>query len=172
MKIRDAVSMLSSSDLSSLGPTTWADLGCGDGTFTVALAEVLAPGSVIHAMDSDASALRRIPAEHDGVSIVARRGDFTVFPWPFSALDGVLMANSLHFVAEQSRFLRSCESAMRGPRRFLVVEYDTSASNPWVPYPVSQARLSKLFLGYSLISLGSRASRYHRARLYAVLCVG
>jgi len=31
--------------------TTWADLGCGDGTFTRALATLLPPGGVIHAMD-------------------------------------------------------------------------------------------------------------------------
>jgi SAM-dependent methyltransferase len=172
MRIRDAVAMLSGADLSSLGLTTWADLGCGDGTFTVALAEVLAPGSVIHAMDVDASALRRIPASHQGVSITVYRGDFTSQPWPFGDLDGVLMANSLHFVRDQPAFVRVCESSLRGPRRFLIVEYDTSVSNPWVPYPVSRDRLGSLFVGYSVDVLGSRASRYQRARLYAALCVG
>lgn len=172
MKIRDAVAMLSASNLSSLGPTTWADLGCGDGTFTVALTEVLAPGSVIHAMDVDASSLRGIAAQHHGVSISTYRGDFTVLPWPFGDVDGILMANSLHFVADQPAFLRACESSMRGPRRFLIVEYDTSSANPWVPYPVSVSLLPELFAGYSVVFLGSRASRYHRARLYAALCVG
>ncbi len=172
MKFRDAVAMLSGADLSSLGLTTWADLGCGDGTFTVALAEVLAPGSVIHAMDVDASALRRIPASHQGVSIAVYRGDFTSQPWPFGDLDGVLMANSLHFVRDQEAFLRVCAASMREARRFLVVEYDTDRSNPWVPYPVSRARLGSLFVGYSVDFLGSRASRYHRARLYAALSVG
>jgi ubiquinone/menaquinone biosynthesis C-methylase UbiE len=37
------------------GAMTWADLGCGDGTFTLALAAILPRGSIIHAMDRDIS---------------------------------------------------------------------------------------------------------------------
>ena len=91
--------MLAESGVDALGPTKWADLGCGTGTFTVALADLLSPGSTIHAMDRDASVLRRIPPEHRGVSITTHRGDFTNHTWPFANLDGILMANSLHYVA-------------------------------------------------------------------------
>jgi tetratricopeptide (TPR) repeat protein len=38
----DAAAMLAGSDLHSLARATWADLGCGDGTFTLALADVIA----------------------------------------------------------------------------------------------------------------------------------
>jgi len=134
--------MLADSGLASLGPTTWADLGCGDGTFTRALARVLAPGSVIHAMDVDAVALRNIPSEHGGVRISTHRGDFMKQPWPFADLDGVLMANSLHYVENQAAFIRECESRMKPRRRFLIVEYDTSQRSRWVPYPVSHAALT------------------------------
>jgi len=78
-----------------LDGTTWADLGCGTGTFTLAFADLLAPGSVIHAMDSDASALRKIPPAHKSVSITTHRGDFLKPQiWRFADLDGILMANS------------------------------------------------------------------------------
>ena len=56
MRPRDAIDMLAESGVDALGPTIWADLGCGDGTFTLALASLLAPGSTIHAMDTDGSA--------------------------------------------------------------------------------------------------------------------
>src|SRR5262245_29380664 len=98
MQLRDAVDMLADSGVDALGPTTWADLGCGDGTFTRALAELLAAGSTIHAMDLDGSALRRIPSMQNRVRIATHRGDFTNQPWPFADLDGILMANSLHYV--------------------------------------------------------------------------
>src|SRR5262245_37975012 len=98
MRHRDAIDMLADSDLGSLGPTIWADLGCGDGTFTLALADVLASGSTIYAMDLDRRVLRTIPAAHKGVRIVAHHGDFTNPVWPFGDLDGILMANSLHYV--------------------------------------------------------------------------
>ena len=151
--------------------TAWADLGCGDGTFTLALATLLPQASVIHALDRDAAALRRIPALHSGTSIQTHMGDFTRFPWPFTGLDGVLMANSLHYVPDQRAWLRACEGAL-ARRRFLIVEYDTDQANPWVPYPIGKTVLTRVFqdAGYRTIEvLGSRPSIYRRAPLYAAL---
>ena len=140
VRLRDAIEMLAESGVDTLGPTTWADLGCGTGTFTLALADRLSPGSTIHAMDRDGSVLRRIPPEHKGVRIATHRGEFTKEEWPFDNLDGVLMANSLHYVDNQAAFIRRCERRMTMPRRFLIVEYDTDESSRWVPhgrcYPV------------------------------------
>src|SRR5262245_17288260 len=133
MRLRDAIDMLADSGAEALGPSIWADLGCGDGTFTLALADLLAPGSIIHAMDLDGSALRSMPSTNKGVGIITHRGDFLKQPWPFADLDGILMANSLHYVEQQAVFIRNCESQMKPQRRFLVVEYDTSAANRWGP---------------------------------------
>jgi ubiquinone/menaquinone biosynthesis C-methylase UbiE len=172
VRLRDAVDMLADSVVGALGPTTWADLGCGAGTFTLALANLLAPGSAIHAMDRDRWALRKIPSAHKGVSITTHLGDFTKQTWPFANLDGILMANSLHYVQDQSTFIRGCEPRMTLPRRFLIVEYDTDDASRWVPYPVSQARLTSLFADASYSSirmLRSRPSVYRRAALYAAL---
>ena len=58
----EAVGLISSGRLTnSPGPATWADLGCGDGTFTLALASLLPAGSTIYAVDQDAAALRALP---------------------------------------------------------------------------------------------------------------
>src|SRR5262245_35729322 len=171
MQRRDATEMLADSGVGELGPMIWADLGCGDGTFTLALADLLASGSVIHAMDLDASALRRIPSVFSRVRISTHHGDFMKQPWPFMDLDGILMANALHYVENQAAFIRACESQMKPRRRFLIVEYDTSEANRWVPYPISQTTLTTLFerAGYSSVRvLHSRPSLYRRAPLYAV----
>ena len=175
MRLPDAIEMLADSDIEAHRPTTWADLGCGDGTFTLALASLLAPGSAVHAMDRDASALRRIPSEQNGVRITTHRGDFTNALWPFAGLDGILMANSLHYVDQQAAFIRACEPRMTSPRCFLIIEYDTNDASRWVPYPVSRTRLAALFggAGYSSIRiLRSRPSVYRRASLYAAVIVG
>src|SRR5262245_40396053 len=110
MRLSDAREMLADSGIEALGPMTWAGLGSGEGTFTLALADVMAPGGVIHAMDLEQSALRRIPASHKGVRITTHRGDFMQPPWPFPDVDGILMANSLHYVEDQPGFIRACES--------------------------------------------------------------
>jgi trans-aconitate methyltransferase len=172
MRLRDAIGMIADSNVAALGPTTWADLGCGTGTFTLALAELLAAGSVIHAMDRDAAALRKIPSAYDGVSIATHRGDFTSPSWPFAKLNGILLANSLHYVEDQARFIKRCEARMTSPHRFLVVEYDTDEASRWVPHPVPRHRLLELFAaaGYpSITILASRPSVYRRATLYTVL---
>jgi hypothetical protein len=44
MRLRDAIELIAKSGVAALGPTTWADLECGTGTFTLALADQLAPG--------------------------------------------------------------------------------------------------------------------------------
>ena len=154
---------------------TWADLGCGDGTFTIALATLLPAGSTIHAMDRDRSALRHIPRAHSGTAIITHAGDFTKPPWPFDRVDGVLIANALHYVRDQPGFIRRSEAAMRSPYRWLVVEYDTDRANQWVPYPVSRNTLERLCAetGYGSITwLGTRPSIYRRAELYAAMIAG
>jgi trans-aconitate methyltransferase len=168
----DAIEMLADSGVAALGPTTWADLGCGSGTFTLALADLLAPESAVHAMDRDGSALRKIPASHKGVRITTHRGDFANQAWQFTDLDGILMANSLHYIEDQAAFIRTCQSRMTSPGRFLIVEYDTHDASRWVPYPVPQTRLTTLFgcaSNGSIRILRSRPSVYRRAPLYAAL---
>ena len=113
-----------------------------------------------------------IPSAHKGVRIKTHRGDFTNQTWPFADLDGILMANSLHYVDDHATLIRACERRMTSPRRFLIVEYDTNEASRWLPYPVSQSRLTGLFAsaGYSSIKiLRSRPSVYRRASLYAAV---
>src|SRR4029450_11873988 len=133
MRLRDAIDMLADSGVEALEPTIWADLGAGDGTFTLALADALAPGRLIQASDLDGSALRRIPSAHKGVRITVHRGDFMKQPWPFADLDGIFMANSLHYVKDQPAFIRGCEAYMTSRRHFLIVEYDTNEASRWLP---------------------------------------
>jgi hypothetical protein len=163
----DAIGLIRGAPLAGTA-ATWADLGCGDGTFTLALATLLPPGSTIHAMDRNASALRRIPRKHGGSSILTHVGDFTTLPWPFEALDGVLLGNSLHYVRDQCAFIRFCEPAMNHPRQFLIVEYDTESASRWVPHPLGFAALVRLFTntGYSVYRLGAHPSIYRRAPIY------
>lgn len=148
----------------------WADLGCGDGVFTRALASLLAPGSTIHAMDTDAAALRLLSADHHGVVIRAWRGDVTLQPWPFGPVNGVLMANLLHYVKDQLSFLRGCRDQLTAGGRLLVVEYDTERANRWIPYPVSRRLLTRLCASAGLgpvVLVASQQSIYQRAPLYS-----
>ena len=170
MRPRDATEMLADSGVKALGPTIWADLGCGDGTFTLALAEVLASGSTIHAMDLDASALREDPFGAPGRTESQRTGEISqhsrghspvsmAFSWPTRCTTSKIRRRS--FDVRTSNEI----AAPVSPRR---IRYEPPSR--WLPYPVSQTSLAELFerAGYSSIKvLRSRPSVYRRAPLYA-----
>jgi ubiquinone/menaquinone biosynthesis C-methylase UbiE len=144
MKHRDAMALLEGAV--PRGPGTWADFGSGDGTFTRALAELVGPGSRIYAVDRDASALASLTRQKvgAGVEVVPVTADFT---GPFELpgfegklLDGILLANALHFVSEQVQVLGRLASRARPGGRVVVVEYDNRAASRWVPYPIPSAQ--------------------------------
>ena len=122
----------------------WADLGSGQGAFTLALAELLGPGSHITAVDRDAGALRYLErGRFPGVEIDTMVGDFTR-PLALSDLDGIVMANSLHFVKDKSPVLESVRKMLRPGGTLVVVEYGTDRGNPWVPHPFSYERWEEM----------------------------
>lgn len=116
----------------------WADLGAGTGAFTLALAELVGPGGEVIAVDRDRGALRELEraVPPGGAAIRTLAGDFTK-PIDLPALDGVVMANSLHFVEDKNPVLALVRRALKPSGRLLLVEYDADRGNPWVPHPLS-----------------------------------
>jgi trans-aconitate methyltransferase len=146
---------------------TWCELGAGTGTFTRALATLLAPGSRILAVDRDATALAALPSRHRGVSIEAETGDFTA-DLTLPVVDGVLMANALHFVRDQAAFLARLRDVSA---QVIVVEYAGRRPNPWVPYPVDLAQFGDQArqAGFPVVTqIAARPSAFG-GRLYAAL---
>jgi len=170
MDHRDAVGLLRNAPLEKGAPQRWADLGCGTGTFTRALADLLPPGSSIAAMDRDATALKLVPEMHGTTRITKHHGDFVTDALPATDLDGILLANALHFVRDQPDFIRSVRGSLEPAGALLLVEYDMDNPNPWVPHPVSFATLERLFkdAGFGTAKrLAERPSAFGGARLYA-----
>lgn len=176
MRISDAEDLIGGGVRSPGG--TWADLGAGTGTFTLALAKLLGEGGTVHAVDVSRTALSELARrarDLTRVSIVPAAGDFTE-PLPLTDLDGVVMANSLHFVEhhEQARVVESVSGYLRAGGSLVLVEYDQSVGNPWVPYPVPPARFAELAREAGLsesVEIGRRRSRYGPRQMYAAVAV-
>ncbi|GAA0525633.1 class I SAM-dependent methyltransferase [Chitinophaga japonensis] len=169
MELQEAIALIQHDSLSQPYHAAWADLGCGSGLFSQALARLLAPGGVVHAIDREPVDIQPVTSK---ASIRTLQLDFVANEWPLQDLDGILMANSLHYVSDQPGFIRKAGRYLKPGGHFLVVEYDTDQANRWVPYPLSYLKLIRLFSreGYTAITrLQERPSVYGRANLYAVL---
>ena len=142
MEIHQAAALIRTPLVDWARPQSWCDLGCGSGTFTEALASLLAPGSTIYAVDRDQKVLKLIPDRTNGSNVQKIFGDISSPILRLPAVDGILMANSLHFVRAQVSLLSRLLSLTR---QFLIVEYDRMLPNPWGPYPIGFNKLRKRF---------------------------
>jgi ubiquinone/menaquinone biosynthesis C-methylase UbiE len=125
----------------------WADIGCGDGIFTSALYTLIRPGGEIYAVDRDQYALdalaRHFAESYPGATLHTLRADFT-HKLDLPALDGMVMANSLHFVMDKAPVLSRLIRLLKPGGRLIVVEYNTNRGNPAVPHPLDDQNWLKL----------------------------
>jgi SAM-dependent methyltransferase len=121
-------------------PQVWADFGSGTGAFTLALADLLPPQALIYSIDRDRRALqqqqRTLSARFPNRKITYLPADFTR-PLELPRLDGVVMANALHFQRNKAPLLHLIQGYLRPSGRFILVEYNVDRGNLWVPYPLS-----------------------------------
>lgn len=152
------------------GDLYWADLGCGTGTFTIALASLLSKESTVYAVDRDAKSLETLYRARPEI-VRTIRADFTDPLLSFPSLNGILMANSLHFVADKNQLIQHLNSMLLPDGRILIIEYDTDTANTWVPYPVSFGALQRIVSGLGLVvrKTGTHPSIYGGREMYAAL---
>jgi ubiquinone/menaquinone biosynthesis C-methylase UbiE len=129
---------------------TWADLGSGTGAFTLALADLIGPKGRIFSVDKQRGKLERqkraFAARTEAANppeVIFLQGDFT-HSLELPSLDGVVMANALHFFRDKQAVIRHVRSFLKPDGRFILVEYNVDRGNLWVPYPLSYPTWEKL----------------------------
>ncbi|MEQ9413263.1 MAG: class I SAM-dependent methyltransferase [Cyclobacteriaceae bacterium] len=147
--------------------TTWADLGCGAGTFTYAVADLLGDKSKIWAVDK---LTQHLGKKRGAVQIEFLQADIEQHALPLKALDGIIMANTLHYIKGQAGFLQHLRSYLKDSGQLILVEYDTERNNQWVPFPVTyemaQALLSNA--GFKDVSrIGEHPSSFRGEMIFA-----
>ncbi len=118
----------------------WADFGSGTGAFTLALAELTDPTGHIYSIDKNRRSLRRQEAvmrvrfpELKAQYITANFTQTIDLP----PLDGIVMANALHFLRQKDGVLQLIYNYLRPGGRLILVEYNVDRGNLWVPHPLS-----------------------------------
>jgi ubiquinone/menaquinone biosynthesis C-methylase UbiE len=146
MNHNDHVNLLRPADIKPDG--SWADLGAGSGAFTIATRELTGPTANIYAVDKDRAILNELEQAYrarfgDSKNLNLIVGDFSRL-LDLPALDGIVMANSLHFFKGKEKILRHVSSYLKPNGMLLIVEYNVDSGNPWVPYPFSFETYCKL----------------------------
>ena len=175
MNDRDALGLLRAAVPAAEGEA-WADLGAGTGVFTRALAALVGSTGHVFAVDADDRALvavrRWAAADMAGPEITIVHADVTgVLTLP--PLDGVVMANVLHFVADAESVVARIASLLVPGGRLVVIEYEGRRPGPWVPYPVSIARFHALAAAAGLVEGRVAATRPSQfgGEIYAAVAV-
>lgn len=116
-------------DLSLDTVVSLADIGCGDGYFTLPAAELLAPGCV-YAVDIDASlvdAVATAAADRDLSNLHCIVGDArsvsAVLP---DSLDAILIANTFHGVSNPTALADEIHRTLRADGRLVIVNWHDS----------------------------------------------
>jgi ubiquinone/menaquinone biosynthesis C-methylase UbiE len=173
MELSTAIKLIDSPYLNKDTSETWADLGCGNGLFTKALATLLADGSTIYAIDKADTFRADISISKSRTNIIFHKQDIEKQELELPLLNGILMANVLHYVKDKKPFIEKLKQILKPDASFLIVEYDTYQPVPhWVPFPISFTAATELFrqAGYKKIEkLGSQASLYQHSNLYSAI---
>jgi len=131
---------------------SWLDLGAGEGTFTGALSSLLGPAARILAVDRDPAALRALERlarqSRPGGRVRVVRGDLNALPdvpgITDTPHDGALLANVLHCMPHPAPALAAVHALLRPGARIVVIEYERTVANPFVPHPLPPAALGRV----------------------------
>jgi ubiquinone/menaquinone biosynthesis C-methylase UbiE len=166
MDERDAIGLIETAVVGH--GNTWADIGAGSGTFTRALRSLLPLNRRIYAVDHDPLAIAELHSLNNGV--IPIQADFTApLALPGNVvLDGILMANALHFVRNPGEALARLVRVLRPGGRAVIVEYDRRAPSRWVPFPIRSERWPSVSAAAGLTNpfITGRAPSKYAGELY------
>lgn len=152
----------------------WADFGSGTGAFTLALAELIGPQATLYSIDQKASALRQqqtaVQSRFPTLPVHYLTADFSR-PLNLPPLDGIVMANALHFERHKAPVLEQIYGCLRPYGRFILVEYNVDRGNLWVPHPLSFTTWQQLAQKHGFVEtrlLATRPSSFLR-EIYAAV---
>jgi len=145
----------------------FADIGCGDGFFSILAAKKVGEKGKVYAVDSDDSAIERLnrKAEADGLkNIVTRVGlaEETVFC--VGCADFVFFSMVLHDFADPAKVLRNAKEMVKPTGRLVDLDWKKTEMPFGPPFKIrfSETHASSIIrnAGFKIISVRD-AGKYH-----------
>ena len=154
----------------------WADFGSGSGAFTLALADLIQPTGTIYSIDRDGSALqeqeKQIKLRFPEVKMYYQKENYA-YPLQLPPLDGIIAANTLHFLQDKEVVLALFYDYLKPAGRMILVEYNIDNGNYAVPYPLPYPAWERLATrsGFTVTQLlATRPSSFLR-EIYSALSI-
>ncbi|MHA2296518.1 MAG: class I SAM-dependent methyltransferase [Candidatus Hodarchaeales archaeon] len=139
----------------------WVDAGCGQGTYTLALAGMVSKVIAIDKNRLDITYLKNHPLLPENVEV-----SFSDFNWEKfyeEWVDGVLFAFSLHYQPDREIPLKNAYEQIVNNGQVIIVDYTRISPVPWIPYPLPKERLLKLltYIGFKNIEQVFQNRRFY-----------
>ncbi len=141
--------------------------------------ELVGPDATIYAVDKDRARLNELQeayrarfGDSQNLHIVAADFSRALRPQGVPSLDGIVMANSLHFFKDKEKVLRQVRTHLKPNGILLLVEYNVDSGNFWVPYPLSFESFRTLAprAGFSEPRLLAKHPSSFLREFYSALC--
>jgi len=133
-KVREASTVM---DLAGIAPgSTVADIGAGEGYYTVRLAKRVGKNGRVLAQDIDKAALARLAARVEAQrldSVSIKPGETDDPRLPVASFDRIFLVHMYHEVSEPYAFLHRLRPALRAGGKVIVVDLDRPTDQHGIP---------------------------------------
>ena len=131
-------------DLLQVGPLEgiWIDAGCGNGTYTIPLANFVSEVIAIDQNKNNLLYLKSLLSQEK--NIIIQQHDFNEPNWYDEVVDGIIFGFSLHETSRHKQVLTHAYNQLKTNGKLIVIDYSSDIAVPWVPYPIPLSKLTNL----------------------------
>ncbi|MHA1941937.1 MAG: class I SAM-dependent methyltransferase [Candidatus Hodarchaeales archaeon] len=132
------------SEISQCGPLegVWIDAGCGNGTYTIPLANLVEKVIAIDSNKNNLLYLKSLLSSEN--NILTLHYDFTEPKWYDENVDGILFGFSLHETSKHILVLKHAYNQLKADGKLIIIDYSSDTAVSWVPYPIPESKLTRL----------------------------
>ncbi|HDL19032.1 MAG TPA: class I SAM-dependent methyltransferase [Bacteroidetes bacterium] len=135
---------------------TAADIGCGNGFFSVPAAKIVAPDGMLHALDISSEMLDLLKARRPPANLQVHLCEENRFPLKTNSIDFVLLSAVFHEIENRDKFLLEIRRILRDDGHLWILEWQPKEETKGPP---ALHRISQTELRSSLTKNGFTVSR-------------